>query len=120
MKEVVCDNLNTRISEGATRLVAVTAGTNWSSGTHKGTKPERPRAPPAEIRQIRVPAIDRRLDGDNGNQMISVRPAAPAKTVCFRPKEYTTKGVGMRHCTETRWMRFSAHADRLHARLHQR
>jgi hypothetical protein len=49
--------------------------------------------------------------------MTSVRRAAPAKSGCFRPKRYATNGVGMRHCTETRWERFSAHAGRLHARL---
>jgi len=27
--------------------------TNWPSGTHKGTKLERPGGPPAEVRQIR-------------------------------------------------------------------
>jgi hypothetical protein len=94
--------------------------TNWPSGTHKGTYPERPGGPPAEIRQTRVPAIDGPFGGDNGKQVISVRPPAPAKSGCFRPKKYTTNGVGMGHCTETRWERFSAHAGRLHARLDRR
>ena len=36
-------------------------------GTHKGTEPERSVGPSPEIRQIRVPAIDRTFDGDNVN-----------------------------------------------------
>ena len=94
--------------------------TNWPSGTHKGTEPEQPGAPPAEIGQVRVSVIDRPFDCDNGKQMIPVRPKAPTKSGCFRPKKYTTNGVGMVHCAETCWERFSAHAGRLHARLHQR
>jgi hypothetical protein len=37
--------------------------TNWSPGTHKGTEPERPGAPPAELRHIDVLAIDRSYGG---------------------------------------------------------
>src|SRR5271166_1272175 len=44
-----------------------------------------------------------------GQQWISVRLAALAKTGCFGPRKYTTNGVGMRHCAETPWARFSAH-----------
>jgi DNA invertase Pin-like site-specific DNA recombinase len=51
--------------------------------------------------------------------MISVRWGETAKTGCFRPKKYTTNGVGMSHCAETLRARFSAHAGRLHARVHQ-
>jgi hypothetical protein len=57
---------------------------------------------------------------DNGNQMISVRPAAPAPSGRFTPKKYTANGVGLGHCAETRRERFSVHAGRLHARLQQR
>ena len=59
-------------------------------------------------------------DDDDGNQLISVRLAPPPKAGCFGSKNYTANGVGMRHYTETLWTRFSAHAGRLHARLHQR
>src|SRR5208283_4448002 len=72
--------------------------TNWPPGTQRGSKQERSGGLLAGIRQIRVPATDRPFGGDNGKQMISVRPAASAKSGCFRPKKYTTNGVGMRHC----------------------
>ena len=46
--------------------------TNRPSGTHKGTEPERSVGPSSEIRQIRVPGVDRAFDGDNGKQMFSI------------------------------------------------
>src|SRR4051794_33896122 len=52
--------------------------------------------------------------------MISVKAVVALGHRHLRPKVCTTNPVGMTQCAETCQARFSAHADRLHARLHGR
>jgi hypothetical protein len=76
-------------------------------GTHSGTKPERAGAPLAEIRHIRVPAIDRAFDSDNGKQVLSVYSGSNPDRLPKRAPASTDIPVGLTECAETSNGRFS-------------
>ena len=101
-------------------FVAARELTKRPPGTHKRTEQERYGPSAAEIRQKMCRDPSASLMAGCRESVISVRLGELPKQASLPAIFSTTNPVGMEQRAETPWMRFSAHAGRLYARVDRR